>query len=62
MIDSLISFKQFFNCDDILSKQKINKNEYALVTIHRPSNVDILKNLKSFINALDKISNEIPII
>ena len=29
MIDSLISFKQFFNCDDILSKQKINKNEYA---------------------------------
>ncbi len=62
MIDSLINFKQFFNCDDILSKQKINKNEYALVTIHRPSNVDILKNLKSFINALDKISNEIPII
>ena len=61
MIDSLISFKQFLICDDILSKQKINKNEYALVTIHRPSNVDILKNLKSFINALDKISNEIPI-
>ena len=40
MIDSIINFKKYFNCDELLAKHKIIKNKYALVTIHRPSNVD----------------------
>ena len=36
--------------------------QYALVTLHRPSNVDDFESLKSILQNLEKISNSIPII
>ena len=62
MIDSIINFKKYFNCDELLAKHKIIKNKYALVTIHRPSNVDTLENLKSLLDALCRISEKILVI
>jgi UDP-N-acetylglucosamine 2-epimerase (non-hydrolysing) len=38
------------------------KNGYGLVTLHRPSNVDIPETLKSLIECLRKISSKIPVI
>jgi UDP-N-acetylglucosamine 2-epimerase (non-hydrolysing) len=41
---------------------KVMKNGYGLVTLHRPSNVDIPETLKSLIECLRKISSKIPVI
>ena len=57
MIDTLISFLH-----RIKEKVNIPFKEFAVVTIHRPSNVDDLKQLEKIINSLNRISKKIPII
>lgn len=56
MIDTLMSFL------DKKSSLKINTPEtYAVVTLHRPSNVDDVKKLRLIVNSLLDISKNIPI-
>ena len=65
MVDSLL-----FNLDkakksNILKKWGLQKGlstDYALLTLHRPSNVDDPESLHSILEALKRISKEIPII
>jgi len=62
MIDSLT-----FNLNkarNLKSYKKFNliKNEFALVTLHRPSNVDNIENLKEIIKILKYISRQIRVI
>lgn len=59
MIDSLLKFR---NKAEAQSKIKMNKKDYALLTLHRPSNVDHRDAFKNIIEALQEISNNIPII
>ena len=40
----------------------LSKNNYCLVTLHRPSNVDDIDLLRRIVNNLNDISNEISII
>jgi len=40
MIDSLVQFREKAKASTILSELNVNKEEYALITLHRPSNVD----------------------
>jgi len=56
MIDSLIHFLPKTMTSRILDQLKIEKKKYVLVTLHRPSNVDIKENLLSLVNLLNKIS------
>lgn len=61
MIDSLIQFQQKAKRSDIL--QKIDVSEpYALITLHRPSNVDNKTGLLTILNAFEKISQSIKLI
>ncbi|MBD3233091.1 MAG: UDP-N-acetylglucosamine 2-epimerase (non-hydrolyzing) [candidate division Zixibacteria bacterium] len=61
MIDSLV--RSINKSDDaILDKFKLNPDEYALVTLHRPSNVDDPETLKGIINALIRISESVKVI
>ena len=54
MIDSL-----YYGLDKIKDKSRFEKEEYGLVTLHRPSNVDDINKLTQILEALSNISNQI---
>ncbi|MCK4828068.1 UDP-N-acetylglucosamine 2-epimerase (non-hydrolyzing) [bacterium] len=61
MIDTILKYRKLANS----KKQKLKdlkKKEYALLTLHRPSNVDNIETLQEIFEALDYISKKIPII
>ena len=59
MIDSLVNFSKKISNSNILNKLNLKKKEYALVTLHRPSNVDCKNNLKNIINSINDLSKSI---
>lgn len=61
MIDSLLKYKEFAEVK-IKKFNKIKKLDYALLTLHRPSNVDNLKTFQDIFEALITISKKIPIV
>lgn len=61
MIDAILKYKKF--ADSKMKKFKnLKKKEYALLTLHRPSNVDNKKTLQEIFEVLDYISKKILII
>lgn len=62
MIDSLVRLKPFSEKSDIKEKLGINQDQYAVLTLHRPSNVDDDQNLKKLISVFGELSLKIPII
>ena len=66
MIDTLLNHMEIAKNSVILGKLGLRKNnkikKYAIVTLHRPSNVDNLKILKGIFNALNELAREISII
>ncbi len=56
MIDTLLRHRSKAKHGKILSQLGLNKKDYFVITLHRPSNVDVRKNLKNIINTLIKIS------
>lgn len=62
MIDSLVANLKKADKSKILKNLKIKEKEYAVLTLHRPSNVDNKKILQKIISALNLISKKIPII
>ncbi len=62
MIDSLMTFKQRAGQSKILEQLKLKKNQYCVLTMHRPTNVDEKKDLRHILSALRVIAEEIPII
>tara|TARA_B100001123_G_C15191627_1_gene979619 strand:+ start:140 stop:1237 length:1098 start_codon:yes stop_codon:yes gene_type:complete len=61
MIDSLMEFKDKFDKSNIRKILDIN-GDYALITLHRPSNVDNKDNLIELINSIQDTSKVIPCI
>ena len=59
MIDSLIEFQNKFDKSDIRKELNL-EHDYALITMHRPSNVDNGKNLIKLIRSIQKSSEIIP--
>lgn len=66
MIDSLFNHKERAKDSIILDKLELRKDDrirkYALVTLHRPSNVDEPEVLERILNALHTIADHIPVI
>ena len=66
MIDTLLSNIEIAKKSNILDKLALRNNnnvkKYAVLTLHRPSNVDNPEILKGIFYALNKLSKEIPII
>ncbi len=66
MIDTLLKYREESNRSRIFEKLGLNKNSrakpYALLTLHRPSNVDDRKVFRNILEVLRVISREIPII
>lgn len=65
MIDSLKFYQKKTAKSNILNELCVSKKRYVLVTLHRPSNVDIKDNLKKILNILrsiNKINSELDIV
>ncbi len=62
MIDSLIFFLEKARESTILQQLELPPQGYALVTLHRPSNVDDSENFLKILTAFEQIQQEIPII
>jgi UDP-N-acetylglucosamine 2-epimerase (non-hydrolysing) len=73
MIDSLLAFKDQANASDILDRLNLRNREggsgstdgagrYALLTLHRPSNVDQPASLLNILEGLEELSNSCPVI
>jgi UDP-N-acetylglucosamine 2-epimerase (non-hydrolysing) len=56
MIDSLVYFKPKVQNSDIHKKYSLQKNNYVLVTLHRPSNVDSVEQLTKLIDLLNSLA------
>ena len=59
MIDTLLQFRAKAEKS---AKIKINQEDYALLTLHRPSNVDDKRTFKNILEALREVSRRIPIL
>lgn len=57
MIDTLVAFQKEIDASSIIKELTIKENDYFLVTLHRPSNVDAKEKLEKVISLLKEISN-----
>jgi UDP-N-acetylglucosamine 2-epimerase (non-hydrolysing) len=66
MIDSLLSCRRLAERSTILDRLGLTPSqygtEYALVTLHRPSNVDTAETLEAILGALAELSWKIPVV
>jgi UDP-N-acetylglucosamine 2-epimerase (non-hydrolysing) len=63
MVDTLLKHREIAEeTSDILSRLKLEKRNYAVMTLHRPSNVDDREVLTSIMQAIAEISKKIKII
>jgi len=62
MIDSLIAFKEKAERSTVRKTLGVEGKRYAIVTLHRPSNVDDEENLASVLSMLVKISERHPVV
>ena len=56
MIDSLKSYMRKTEASDILNQLALSKNDYTLVTLHRPSNVDTKEGLTKILDIFISIN------
>jgi UDP-N-acetylglucosamine 2-epimerase (non-hydrolysing) len=62
MIDTLVAFETEINTSNILIELSLIEQEYVLMTIHRPSNVDTEKGLRKLIALLIALSKNYKIV
>ncbi|MEX0875741.1 MAG: UDP-N-acetylglucosamine 2-epimerase (non-hydrolyzing) [Actinomycetota bacterium] len=62
MIDSLERHRPRAESSDILDRIGVEKQKYALVTLHRPSNVDDPEILRRILEALREVSEDVPVL
>ena len=62
MIDSLNSHLEKAKKSDVLERMEMSPGDYALVTLHRPANVDDKEVFTGLLNALCEISEKMPVL
>jgi len=62
MIDTLLAFRERAREQPTLEKLGASPQGYAVLTLHRPSNVDDPKRLRALFSALEEIHRELPVI
>ena len=62
MIDTLLKFKRIPMEHDILQDLNLNSKNYALLTMHRPVNVDSIDNLFDIIDALYEVQKQVKVV
>jgi UDP-N-acetylglucosamine 2-epimerase (non-hydrolysing) len=62
MIDTLMRFRDEAAASDILNRLCVISRQYAVVTLHRPSNVDDVDKLSGYLSMLAALSERIPVV
>jgi UDP-N-acetylglucosamine 2-epimerase (non-hydrolysing) len=62
MIDTLMANKAKADQSSILDTFHLHPKKYALLTLHRPANVDVRETFLRIVEALERIQTELPII
>ena len=62
MIDTLLRHKELALALDVLGEYGVQSQGYALLTLHRPSNVDVPEVLAGILDALAEIQARLPIL
>ncbi len=62
MIDTLLRNKAKAEDSDVLNQLNLNDNDFAVLTLHRPSNVDDVTVFGRILDALEVIQNDMPVI
>lgn len=62
MIDTLLACRQRSEASPILEQLEIGDNGYAVVTLHRPANVDDPQILSGILTAIERLQQELPIV
>ena len=62
MIDTLVGHKKIADRSSVLKRLRLKKKDYAVLTLHRPSNVDKKYSFVNILEALYEIQREIAII
>ena len=62
MIDSFEMLREKIEASDAQTELGLGAGEYALVTLHRPSNVDAVDTLTPIVDALLDAANELPVV
>lgn len=62
MIDSLLNALPMANENNILERLGVSADDFCLVTLHRPGNVDEKSNLAKILNGLGEVSRLCPVI
>jgi len=62
MIDSYEMLKVKIQKQDLLKKLSLDESTYALVTLHRPNNVDLYQNLRALCEMLINISKQLKLV
>ena len=62
MIDTLVAFKDEISRSNILDRIDLRKGKFALVTLHRPSNVDSNSGVRMLIKVLKEASAFMPLV
>jgi UDP-N-acetylglucosamine 2-epimerase (non-hydrolysing) len=62
MIDSLIEYRNLADKSNIMEEYNLEQNKFALITLHRPSNVDDELGLRTILNAFRIISSNLKLI
>jgi UDP-N-acetylglucosamine 2-epimerase (non-hydrolysing) len=62
MIDTLLRFRGKASCSPVLERLGLSSGSYAVVTLHRPSNVDNPAHLKPLLECLRAIAADLPVV
>ena len=62
MIDTLVDFREKANASGILTELGLSPKKFAVMTLHRPSNVDEIGSLQNISHALRELQRDIQII
>jgi UDP-N-acetylglucosamine 2-epimerase (non-hydrolysing) len=62
MIDTLLAMRERIEQARVLENLKLHRRGYAVVTLHRPVNVDSPQHFKGLMRALGRLQEELPII
>lgn len=62
MIDTLVKNRQRAMASTVLEDLHLSPRQYAVVTLHRPSNVDDARTLGSILDAFEQIARDMPIV
>lgn len=62
MIDTLFANLERSRSSDVLNRLGLTRGEFAVVTLHRPSNVDSPRRLSGIVSALRRISDRLPVV